>query len=84
MIELGKTYYDKVTKFKGVATGHVKYITGCNQVLLNPEVDKDGKLRDAGWFDEQRLVEHADTEKFGKVVLDNTETPGCDIAAPIR
>ncbi len=35
-IILGNTYADKITGFKGVATGHCEYITGCAQTLLQP------------------------------------------------
>jgi hypothetical protein len=79
-IELGRSYRDRITGFKGMATGHVRYISGCNQVLLAPPVDKDGKLRDAQWFDEQRLEDQG-----GKtLVLDNSKTPGFDAPAPKR
>lgn len=53
--ELGHTCRDVVTGFVGVAIGKVFYATGCNQVLLSPKVDKDGKCRDSQWFDEQRI-----------------------------
>ena len=77
---LGAEYRDKITGFKGVCTGFCEYISGCNQALLIPCVGKDGKSPDGGWYDIQRL------ERAGKkiVTLDNTETPGCDMAAPIR
>ena len=89
-ITLGATYRDKVTGFVGMATGKVtgfvgmatgkvKYLTGCSQVLLNPTVDKDGKLRDSSWFDEQRLEIDATVRR---VVLDNGATPGPDKPAP--
>lgn len=80
-IQLGKTYTDKITKPSGVATGHVRYISGCNQVLLAPQVDKNGQLRDSQWFDEQRLDEVAKTKA---IVLDNSSTPGPDKMAPKR
>jgi len=73
-------YRDRVTGFKGVCTGFCEYISGCSQALLVPRVGKDGKSPDGGWYDVQRL------ECIGKKIaeLDNTETPGCDMAAPIR
>jgi hypothetical protein len=37
-------------------------------------------MRDAHWFDEQRLV----VLKAARIVLDNGNTPGADIPAPIR
>jgi hypothetical protein len=78
---LGFTFRDKVTGFEGVATGHVEYITGCDQLLLVPAVDKDGKLRDSNWFDTQRceLI-----PALLQVVVDNSEFNGPDKAAPKR
>jgi hypothetical protein len=80
MFELGRTYRDLITGFTGVATGHVRYISGCNQVLLQPPVDKEGKLREPQWFDEQRL----EVKGTKAIVLDNSETPGFDAPAPKR
>jgi hypothetical protein len=80
MITLGKTYKDKITQFAGVATGLVQYITGCNQVLLAPPVGKDGNLGEARWLDEQRL----EVTRAEQIVLDNGQTPGFDIPAPIK
>lgn len=79
MIELGCTYKDKITGFQGIATGHVDYITGCNQTLLAPFVKEDGDKRNSHWFDDQRLELISTKEQ---VILDNGETPGCDAAAP--
>lgn len=79
-IELGKTYIDKITGFKGVAVGVVYYISGCNQVLISPKVDKDGKIKDSNWFDVQRMKE----EKVKRISLDNEKTPGFDMEAPKR
>lgn len=80
MIELGREYRDKITGFKGVATGYVQYITGCNQALLAPQVGQDGALRDSQWFDEQRLDETGERT----IVLSNGTSPGFDKAAPKR
>jgi hypothetical protein len=83
-VTLGWTYKDVITGFKGVATGYVQYITGCNQVLLNPKVDADGKIRDSNWFDEARLqicAEEAPVELDTKLV---TANPGPDKQAPKR
>lgn len=78
---LGATYRDKITGFIGVATGCVTYISGCNQVLLNPKIGADGLMREAQWFDQQRL----EVLEFEAVIkLDNGDTPGCCAPAPIR
>lgn len=56
VLELGVKAKDKVTGFEGVVTGHCHYLYGCNQYSLVPPVDKDGKLGEAQWFDEGRVV----------------------------
>ncbi|MCL8385535.1 hypothetical protein [Xanthobacter aminoxidans] len=81
IIELGATYTDRITGFSGVATGFCTYISGCNQALLSPRVSGDGALRDAHWFDVQRLDP---TGSAAPITLDNGETPGCDKPAPVR
>jgi hypothetical protein len=81
-IELGMKYRDKISGFTGVATGYVRYITGCNQVLLGPKAKDDGTLPSSEWFDEQRVEDV--TEAGGRVVLDNGATPGFDRPAPKR
>lgn len=78
---LGFTLRDKVTGFEGVATGHVQYITGCDQLLLVPPVDGDGKLRDSQWFDTRRC-ELISTKS--QVVIDNSQFNGPDKEAPKR
>lgn len=77
---LGMKAKDKITGFEGTVTGYVEYISGCNQVLLTPSVDDKGAARDSGWFDVQRI------EQVGSevLVLDNGDTPGCDMPAPVR
>lgn len=81
MNALGNTYRDKVTGFIGVATGHVVYLTGCSQLLLNPPCDVNGNIRKSHWFDEQRCELLANTER---IIVDNSEFQGCDREAPKR
>lgn len=80
-ITLGFTYRDKITGFVGVATGHVIYITGCNQTLLTPMVKPDGSLSEPVWLDDQRLASVPDVES---IHLDNGTNPGPDAPAPKR
>ena len=75
---LGSTVTDRITGFRGVAVGHVEYLTGCNQTLVVPPVDAEGKLRDGQWFDDQRLK----VSDEAPVTLDNSATPGHDAAPP--
>lgn len=53
--QLGDRMKDMITGFEGVATGYVRYLTGCHQFLLAPRVKDDGALVDSQWFDESRL-----------------------------
>lgn len=78
-MDLGKTYKDTITGFTGVAVGHCKYITGCNQVLLSPKGSDSSVKPESQWIDEQRL-EVIETELM--IVLNNGSTPGSDKAAP--
>ena len=80
-IELGSTYEDRISGFRGVAVGFCAYLTGCNQALLQPKSDDNAKRPDSEWFDEQRL---SAVSSQARVVLDNSTTPGCDRAAPKR
>ena len=80
MIKLGMTVRDKITGFQGVVTGICEYISGCNQVLIVPKVDKQGQPAESHWFDDQRCVRVGKT----RVILENGKTPGFDKAAPKR
>lgn len=79
-IPLGVKVRDKITGFVGIVTGRCEYLTGCHQVLVSPPVKADGSHVDAHWYDEQRL----DVIDATAVVLDNSETPGFDVPAPVR
>lgn len=60
-VVFGRTYRDRISGFVGTATGFCSYISGCDQVLLVPPA-KDGELKAAHWFDDERLIDVA-TEK---------------------
>ena len=53
---LGKKVTDKVTGFSGVVTTISFDLYGCIQAVVNPGMDRDGKLGDQGWFDVSRLT----------------------------
>ena len=55
MTKLGVTAKDTITGFEGVVLGRCVYITGCNQVLIQPEIDSEGKFVESRWFDEDRV-----------------------------
>lgn len=78
---LGKTVQDKITGFRGVVTGYVEYISGCNQVLIAPKTSESGDFIASQWVDVQRVVVD---ESVVPIILDNGNTPGSDRAAPRR
>ena len=77
---LGRKVRDKITGFTGTATGYVSYITGCNQVLVAPQVKDDGSMLCSEWIDEQRI----ETLQSPRIVIDNGWSPGADRPAPKR
>lgn len=54
--KLGRAGTDKVTRFNGVVTSVSFDLYGCIQLLLNPGLDKDGKLQEQQWFDSNRIA----------------------------
>ena len=53
-IELGSKVRDRVTGFEGIAIGRTIWLTGCDNIGVQPAV-KDSKLEEVRWFDEIRL-----------------------------
>ena len=77
---MGRKVKDKITGFTGIVTGYVSYISGCNQVLITPSVDKDGKIKESEWVDEQRVKILP-----GKTIaLNNSQGAGFGPPAPKR
>lgn len=55
-VEIGDRIRDKVSGFKGIATGLTEYLNGCRQFLISAEkTENDGKKIDGIWIDEQTL-----------------------------
>ncbi|MCK5613697.1 hypothetical protein KAR91_68165 [Candidatus Pacearchaeota archaeon] len=81
MIELGGKVKDKVTGVSGIVTGHCKYLTGCDQYLVQP-VDRKDKLKvlTSAWFDVNRL----EVVRSKKIILDVSKDKGCCEPAPIK
>ena len=55
-IELGNKVKDKVSGLTGIATSRVEYLNGCVQYCIKPPVDKDGKLIEGEYFDEEQVA----------------------------
>jgi hypothetical protein len=56
-VKFGRLYRDDLTGFEGRCAGFTSYISGCDQVLLVPKVDKDGKHQYGHWFDDDRPID---------------------------
>lgn len=54
-ITLGMEAMDKITKFRGIITGHCNYLYGCTQYGITPAIGTDGKIAETYWFDEGRI-----------------------------
>lgn len=52
---LGCKVRDLVSGFQGIASTVAFDLYGCVQVVVTPEVNKDGKPEDGRWFDHKRL-----------------------------
>ena len=78
---LGTEVKDRVTGFQGIATGYVSYLTGCDQILITPKVDKEGKLIEANWYDINRVDS---VEDGRKVNVDTSKEQGPDKPAPVK
>lgn len=55
-IKLGCKVKDKITGFCGIAVGRTVWLNGCVRVGIQvPRVEKDGKIAEAIWLDEDQL-----------------------------
>lgn len=78
---LGLMATDRITGFRGRITAIVRYISGCVQACVTPEINDDKKLPDGHFFDVQRLA----VELSGpRLLLDNVPAPGHDAPPPTR
>ena len=55
-IENGIKVKSNISGFKGIIVARADHLNGCNRYLVSPPIDKDGKLTDSFWFDEDELV----------------------------
>lgn len=78
-INLGQKAMDRITGFTGMVTGRAEYISGCEQLLVQPPVKSDGTFVDPHWIDIDRLVVVEE-----KPVQLEVSKPGLDVPAPVR
>ena len=65
MIELGQKVKDRITGFKGIAVAKIEYLNGCIRYQIQPKKDKEGKIPESEWIDEQQLEKKEKKEKNG-------------------
>jgi hypothetical protein len=70
---------DRITGFTGVVTGRCEYITGCNQLLVQPHLKTDGDFQEPRWLD----VDRAELLDAPVVTLP-LSAAGPDRSAPIK
>ena len=94
-VEMGQEVRDRITGFSGFVTGICKYITGCDQILVQPRVkEKDGDFVESRWVDDMRLVATGKKVDFSLVgggspaelfeEKEYVESRGADKPAPIK
>lgn len=83
---MGFTARDKVTGFTGTVFGYIHYMTGCDQILIIPPVNSEGKRVEGEWFDIQRVeaVPEGDPAYRKPITMDNGNTPGPDKPGPTK
>lgn len=64
--DLGSKLRDVVSGLEGIATGRLEYLNGCVQYLIDPPLDKDGKLQKGMWVDSQQVEKVGDGIKVAK------------------
>lgn len=69
--ELGDEVVCLVTGFKGIVTSTAQCLTGCDRVVVQPPVGKDGKHADSLWVD----VNAVKIVKKGKVKPTMVQAP---------
>jgi len=54
-VENGDKVKDRISGFEGVVTGTTIYLNGCVRFIIQPKIDKDGKMPNPEWIDEEQL-----------------------------
>ena len=84
----GDNVRDIITEVEGTITGHVEYMTGCDQYLVQPNAAEDKKKEvkpDTIWFDENSLEKIGENTKAKAIWLKNKEeVKGPDSPAPTK
>ncbi len=83
MITLGDTVRDVITGFTGIAVARSEWLYGCVRLgVESKKLDKDGKVMEAQWFDEQRLELCGESKP--KVIKESLARTGGPRKDPVR
>ena len=55
-IKLGQQVKDSITGYKGTVIGRTSFLYGCERIGVQGPLDKDGKVLDIVWFDEEQVI----------------------------
>lgn len=78
----GDRVEEKISGFKGIVTGSVSYITGCNQHLVTAKSKDENSDSERVWFDEGRLS-LLEKEVIKPVDVEGAKK-GSDLSAPTK
>lgn len=78
----GDRVKDKITGFEGIVTARCVYITGCNQLLVQPQSAGGTEMPKANWIDEDRC-EMVTLQAVNPETV-SANNPGFGEPAPIR
>lgn len=54
-VENGDKVRDMVSGLEGIVVGETKYLNGCVRFIVQPKINKDGKVPESEWVDEQQI-----------------------------
>ena len=79
-IKLGQKARDRVTGLTGIINGKAIWLNGCVRWSIQPPVDKEGKVLESYWIDEQQIeildpVSIMDKKEEKKVAVKKTGGP---------
>ena len=77
--DLGLKVKCLITGFEGAILGRSDHLTGCNQYYVQGPVDKDGKMTDGHWFDEDRIKPTSGALNYAYKSEETGSRPGADI-----
>lgn len=55
-VKLGQEVVDTVSGFTGIAIARTDWLNGCARIIVQPPVDKEGKLPEDKQFDEPQMA----------------------------